>query len=57
MSLAPSKTYISSLPEWKRDHARSIHRAVYNAAISLNDEEIQTIVKEALVRARKDLSS
>jgi hypothetical protein len=50
-------TYIDSLPGWKQMIARPISRAVYEAAVSLTDEELEAIVTEALIRARRDLSS
>lgn len=42
---------------WKLPDAKTVHSAVYSAALSLTDEEIETVVRDALRRARRDLSS
>lgn len=44
-------------PGWKLPTAKTVHSAVYSAALSLTDEEIETVVRDALQRARRDLSS
>jgi hypothetical protein len=46
-----------SWPAWKRDRARAIHKAVYDAAVGLTDEEIEVVVQRALNVARRHLSS
>lgn len=46
-----------SFPGWKLPAAQTVHSAVYSAALSLTDEETEAVVKDALVRARRDLSS
>lgn len=44
-------------PEWKRNLAQPIHKAVYYAAVGMTDEEIEAVVRYAKSRARRDLSS
>lgn len=51
------KSPFKSMPLAKQDHALPVVRAVYSAAISLSDKEVQAIVKHTLLRARRDLSS
>lgn len=46
-----------SYPEWKRDLAQPIHKAVYNAAVGMTDEEVEAVVRRALDVARRHLSS
>lgn len=46
-----------SIPEHKAKVAKPLHQAVYSAAIAMSDDEIRVIVADALIRARRDLSS
>lgn len=46
-----------SMAPWKAALGKPIHSAVYNAAVGMTDEEIEAVVKDALRRARRDLSS
>jgi hypothetical protein len=47
----------SSMPQWKQDLLKPVHKAVYNAAVGTTDAEVRAVVDTALLRARRDLSS
>lgn len=49
--------FIGSLPGHQQHNAKAIHDAVYSASIGMTDEDVQAVVKDALLRARRALSS
>lgn len=44
-------------PDTRLVHESMRASAVYSAAVGMSDEEIEAVVKDALIRARRDLSS
>lgn len=49
--------YIASHPTFRRNRVREVHNAVYRAAICMTDDEMQEVVTDAMLRARRALSS